>query len=70
MQLTYDVMVVYMDPDTVRIQSETIKADTIQAAKGIVDKYYYNNVYGLGFCIKSSDGLTLDRGGVASEDSN
>lgn len=70
MRLTYDVMVVYLDPDTVRIQSETIKADTIQEAKGIVDKYYYSNVYGLGFCIKSSDGLTLDRGGVASEDSN
>lgn len=70
MQSTYDVMVVYMDPDTVRIQSETIKADTIQEAKAIVDQYYYMNVYGLGFCIKSPDGLTLDKGGVASEDSN
>lgn len=70
MRSMYDVMVVYMDPDTVRIQSKKIKADTIQEAKWIVDQYYYSNVYGLGFCIKSSDGLTLDRGGVASEDSN
>lgn len=68
--MAFDVLVVYMDPVKTEIQSETIQAETIQAAKGVVNEYYYNNIYGLGYSIKSSDGLTLDRGGIISEDSN
>lgn len=60
----YEVQVIYMDPIAARVESMTIKADTLQAAKGIVSEKYYNDVYGMGYTIKCNDSI-IETGGLA-----
>lgn len=62
--MIYEVQIIYMDPIAERVESMTIKTDTIQAAKGIVSDKYYNNVYGMGYKITCNDSV-LETGGLA-----
>ena len=64
--MIYEVQIIYMDPIAERVESMTIKTDTIQAAKGIVSDKYYSNVYGMGYKIKCNDSV-LETGGLARE---
>lgn len=65
----YEVHIIYMDPIAERLESKTIKADTIQAAKGIVSDKYYNDVYGMGYKITCND-TVLETGGLARKNEN